>query len=240
MLTLAGSSAMALYSPAVSPSEAVENAAEAHADPMTAQAAGTISTALKPESFISHQTAVNLPIASQPAAEPVVPSSTQTGLEQSNAGTLPLSSNSPQAPQDAQTPSDAAKSDTSTPTAVGVVCADAQGVLILDFDKMRCCIQYKGMPHQLSSFDAAGLVTIYKPTSCACCITGQDMSGTEFEKAAGREKAKKWKTSVRVAPVNGKQGEMVGDWLQVWTLRQASYNAASLHLLSSSQLHLFA
>lgn len=43
------------------------------------------------------------------------------------------------------------------------------------------------------------------------------MSGTEFEKAAGREKAKKWKTSVRVAPVNGKQGEMVGDWLQVWT-----------------------
>ena len=41
------------------------------------------------------------------------------------------------------------------------------------------------------------------------------MSGTEFEKAAGREKAKKWKTSVRVAPVNGKQGEMMGDWLQV-------------------------
>ncbi len=41
------------------------------------------------------------------------------------------------------------------------------------------------------------------------------MSGTEFEKAAGREKAKKWKTSVRVAPINGKQGEMVGDWLQV-------------------------
>lgn len=48
------------------------------------------------------------------------------------------------------------------------------------------------------------------------------MSGTEFEKAAGREKAKKWKTSVRVASVNGKQGEMVGDWLQVidgWRLK---------------------
>ena len=46
------------------------------------------------------------------------------------------------------------------------------------------------------------------------------MSGTEFEKAAGREKAKKWKTSVRIAPVNGKQGEMVGDWLQVgWPCR---------------------
>ena len=41
------------------------------------------------------------------------------------------------------------------------------------------------------------------------------MSGTEFEKAAGREKAKKWKASVRVAPVNGKQSEMVGEWLQV-------------------------
>ena len=41
------------------------------------------------------------------------------------------------------------------------------------------------------------------------------MTGTEFEKAAGREKAKKWKASVRVAPTNGNQGEMVGDWLQV-------------------------
>lgn len=41
------------------------------------------------------------------------------------------------------------------------------------------------------------------------------MSGTEFEKAAGREKAKKWKTSVRVKTEDGKQGEMVGDWLQV-------------------------
>ena len=41
------------------------------------------------------------------------------------------------------------------------------------------------------------------------------MSGTEFEKAAGREKAKKWKASVRVAHVNGQLGEMVGDWLQV-------------------------
>lgn len=46
------------------------------------------------------------------------------------------------------------------------------------------------------------------------------MSGTEFEKTAGREKAKKWKTSVRIAPVNGKQGEMVGDWLQVWIAYQ--------------------
>lgn len=45
--------------------------------------------------------------------------------------------------------------------------------------------------------------------------TGQEMSGTEFEKAAGREKAKKWKTSVRVMAEGGKQGEMVGDWLQV-------------------------
>lgn len=52
-------------------------------------------------------------------------------------------------------------------------------------------------------------------------VAGQDMSGTEFEKAAGREKAKKWKTSVRVAPANGKQGEMVGDWLQVWISYQA-------------------
>ena len=41
------------------------------------------------------------------------------------------------------------------------------------------------------------------------------MSGTEFEKAAGREKAKKWKASVRVAHANGQLGEMVGDWLQV-------------------------
>ena len=53
------------------------------------------------------------------------------------------------------------------------------------------------------------------------------MSGTEFEKAAGREKAKKWKTSVRVAPVNGKPGEMVGDWLQVWTACPAS--CAAVH-----------
>lgn len=45
--------------------------------------------------------------------------------------------------------------------------------------------------------------------------TGQEMSGTEFEKAAGREKAKKWKTSVRVKAEDGKQGEMVGEWLQV-------------------------
>ena len=51
------------------------------------------------------------------------------------------------------------------------------------------------------------------------CIAGQEMTGTEFEKAAGREKAKKWKASVRVAPTNGNQGEMVGDWLQVHSLR---------------------
>ena len=51
------------------------------------------------------------------------------------------------------------------------------------------------------------------------CTAGQEMTGTEFEKAAGREKAKKWKASVRVAPTNGNQGEMVGDWLQVHPLR---------------------
>ena len=44
------------------------------------------------------------------------------------------------------------------------------------------------------------------------------MSGTEFEKAAGIGKAKKWKTSVRVSAEDGKQGEMVGDWLQVGLL----------------------
>ena len=41
------------------------------------------------------------------------------------------------------------------------------------------------------------------------------MSGTDFERAAGREKAKKWKTSVRVLAESGKQGEMIGDYLQV-------------------------
>lgn len=51
------------------------------------------------------------------------------------------------------------------------------------------------------------------------CTAGQEMTGTEFEKAAGREKAKKWKASVRVAPTNGNQGEMVGEWLQVHPLR---------------------
>ena len=143
---------MALHSAAAPPPEADKNAAEAHADPMTTQAAATTSTALKPESFISHQTAVSLPVASQPASRPAVPPSVYTGLEQSNAGTLPLGSTSP---QETQTPSDAAKSDTSTPTAVDVVCADVQGVLILDFGKMRCCIQYKGVSQQLLSFDAA-------------------------------------------------------------------------------------
>ena len=146
---------MALHSPAVSPSKAEEHAAEAHADPMTAQAAATASTAPKPESFTSHQTAINLPVASQPASQPVVSSSIHTGFEQSNAGTLPVSSNYPQAPEEMQTPSDAAKSDTSTPTAVDVVCADVQGLLILDFNKMRCCIQYQGVSQQLLSFDAA-------------------------------------------------------------------------------------
>lgn len=146
---------MALHSPAGPPPEAQHNAAEDPADPMTAQAAATTSTALKPESFISHQTAVNLPVASQPAIQPVVPPTTHTGLEQPDAGTLPLGSNSLQAPQETQTASDAAKPDTSTPAAVDVVCADVQGVLILDFDKMRCCIQYKGVAQQIPSFDAA-------------------------------------------------------------------------------------
>ena len=155
MLTLAGSPAMALHSPAVPPPEAQHNAADDPADPMTAQAAATTSTALKPESFISHQTAVNIPVASQPAVQPVVPPSAHTGVEQPNAGTLPLGSNSPQAPQEAQTASDAAKPDASAPTAVDVVCADVQGVLILDFDKMRCCIQYKGVAQQIPIFDAA-------------------------------------------------------------------------------------
>lgn len=143
---------MALHSPAVPPPEADHNAAEAHADPMTAQAAATTSTALKPESFNSHQTAVSLPVAYQPASQPVVPPSINTELGQSNAGTL---STSPQAAQETQTPSDAAKTVTSTPTAVDVFCADVQGVLILDFGKMRCCIQYKGVSQQLLSVTAA-------------------------------------------------------------------------------------
>lgn len=133
---------MALHSPAVPPQEAQQSAAEDHADPMTAQAAAPTSTVVKP---VNYQTAVSLPVASQPPSQPVVPPSIHVGLEQPDNGTLPLRSDSPQAPQEVQTASDAAKSDTSTPTAVDVVCADAQGVLLLDFGKMRCCIQYKGV-----------------------------------------------------------------------------------------------
>lgn len=62
------------------------------------------------------------------------------------------------------------------------------------------------------------------------------MTGTEFEKAAGREKAKKWKASVRVAPTNGSQGEVVGDWLQVNAEYQPlGYSAHHMHEPSPSR-----
>ncbi len=70
---------------------------------------------------------------------------------------------------------------------------------------------------------------IFDSVDKVACIAGQEMTGTEFEKAAGREKAKKWKASVRVAPANGNQGEMVGDWLQVHPLRPKHV----LHLCTS-------
>lgn len=216
MPSLAGSPAMALHSPAVPPPEAQQSAAEDHADPLTAQAAAPSSTVVKPEGFVNYQTAVSLPVASQPIPQPVVPPSVHIGLEQPNAGSLPIGSHSPQVPQEVQTASDAAKSDTSTPTAVDVVCADVQGVLMLDFGKMRCCIQYKGVCHcPLNAAPRPAPRGPLQSNFTAFYTAGQDMSGTEFEKAAGREKAKKWKTSVRVAPINGKHGEMIGDWLQV-------------------------
>ena len=44
---------------------------------------------------------------------------------------------------------------------------------------------------------------------------GRRLTGTEFEKVSGKEKAKKWKASVRVLHEDGTTGETIGDWLQV-------------------------
>ena len=47
------------------------------------------------------------------------------------------------------------------------------------------------------------------------CSAGRRLTGTEFEKVSGKEKAKKWKASVRVLHEDGATGETIGDWLQV-------------------------
>lgn len=103
---------------------------------------------------------------------------------------------------------------------------------MLDFEKMRCIILYRGklQPAALAScqvhhFVERKLLQQVAPSLTASLTAhlrkflvdyaGQEMSGTDFERAAGREKAKKWKTSVRVLAEGGKQGEMIGDYLQV-------------------------
>ena len=68
---------------------------------------------------------------------------TQTQPEQPMSSTLTPGLNTEDSKQEA-TASDEAKSDAGIPSVLGVVCADVQGLLTLDFKKMRCFIQYKG------------------------------------------------------------------------------------------------
>lgn len=154
VLILACNLAMALHSPAAPISEDPEKAAEGDADHITAQAATHASIAPKPEVSMQPQTAVTdepgaitLPIISQPASQPVTLPATHISPEQPKPSTVPHGSNSNQAPEETQAAGTAAKSETSTPSALDVVCADVRGVLVLDFKRMRCFIQHKGVLH---------------------------------------------------------------------------------------------
>ena len=60
--------------------------------------------------------------------------------------------------------------------------------------------------------DCLGATGLFVPPLCS---TGRRLTGTEFEKVSGKEKAKKWKASVRVLHEDGTTGETIGDWLQV-------------------------
>ena len=59
------------------------------------------------------------------------------------------------------------------------------------------------------------------------CSAGRRLTGTEFEKVSGKEKAKKWKASVRVLHEDGTTGETIGDWLQVQPSVRVLRSAAS-------------
>ncbi|DBA86032.1 TPA: Lysine-specific demethylase 5A [Trebouxia sp. C0004] len=125
----------------------------------------------------------------QPIAQSLTGMLTADGHRQLQISTLAPPQTSAAPPAEAQTAGETqiqAPKAATMPNTLDVICADVHGVLTMDFKSMRCFILHKG----------------------------QEMTGTEFEKAAGREKAKKWKASVRVAPTYGNQGEMVGDWLQ--------------------------
>ena len=176
VLTLACSLVMALHSPAAPRPEGQEGAAEDNADPMTAQVVAHTCTAQKPEISIQQQTAVaneqrasNVSSGvSRPASQPVMLPVTHIGPEKANAATLLLGSNSSQASEETPAVDNAAKPETSTPSALDVVCADVRGVLTLDFKSMRCFVHYKGVLQQQQSFDAEPAIAFY---SCSLCTS---------------------------------------------------------------------
>lgn len=184
MLILACSLAMALQSPAAPTPEGQEGAAEDNADRMTAQAAAPSTTAPQPEvSLLQQPTAIasepqriNLSSVSLPASQPGIIPSTDSGPEQPHASTLPLGDNSSQAPGETPAADNAAKPETSTPSALDVVCADVRGVLTLDFKMMRCFIHYKGVLQQQQSSKANALAQFaYVNTLHShCCRAGHE------------------------------------------------------------------
>lgn len=175
---------MALHSPAAPTPEGQEGAAEDNADRMTAQAAVPSTTAPKPVvSLLQQQTAVvsepqgiNLSNVSLPASQPGILPLTDSGPAQPHASTLPLGGNSSQAPGETPAADKAAKPETSTPSALDVVCADVRGVLTLDFKMMRCFIQYKGVLQQQQSSKATAPAQLaYVNTLHGhCCRAGHE------------------------------------------------------------------
>ena len=116
-------------------------AAPAQAAPPAELKTADICTQQKPAS--QEQQAVNLYAMPHEVQQSALSVLTQTQPEQPITSTLPPGINTETSKQEAPANGEA-KSDAGIPSVLGVVCADVQGLLTLDFQKMRCIIQYKG------------------------------------------------------------------------------------------------
>lgn len=137
---------MALHAPVVQDAEDQQAAAAEVAEAMPAPALAPASTAPKPES-------VTNPVSQDALAVPfhVVPQAEAVSVLAAPPHPQPILSDPNKSPTGSETVAGqgsadpGAKADTGPPSSLRVVCADAQGQMTLDLQKMKCFILYKGI-----------------------------------------------------------------------------------------------
>ena len=168
---------MALQSPAVAAPERQQLAKPDNAEITAAQQEKPACVALKPENAVESQIANSMrpeDATSQLDSGPASQSGLSTPAQIPQEGTnneAPTSVSSGNDPQEGQLPKTGVKSETGPPSSLEVVCADVQGLMILDFQKMRCFIQYKGDCIQLGLDCTA--VTAGKPVTPDLTLQGK-------------------------------------------------------------------